>query len=126
MNIKNPIFSAFFQADKGYIRFLADLIVEDQEVLLGYLQLLKYNTKMYFGKGFKKIGHMIDIIKKKEPTKEKIHFIVRMFAKKMRGKTSCINIKNEDCYTDFEVKFVWKDFLTGKIEHSMTDGEIFE
>lgn len=64
MNIKNSIFSPFFKANKGYIKFLAEIIYDDENVLVGYLQMLKYNTKLYFGKGFTKITHMVDIIKK--------------------------------------------------------------
>jgi hypothetical protein len=30
VNIKNPIFSAFFRADKGFIKFAAEVIYEDE------------------------------------------------------------------------------------------------
>ncbi len=44
-----------------------------------------------------------------------------MFKKNLRGKINGINLKEENCYGDLLVNFVWKDYLKGTIAHSMTD-----
>jgi hypothetical protein len=44
-----------------------------------------------------------------------------MFKKRLRGKVLSITLKDENCYGDLEINFVWKDYLKGKIIHTMTD-----
>ena len=44
-----------------------------------------------------------------------------MFKKKLRGQINCINLKNENCYGDLTISFMWKDYLSGKVKHNIND-----
>ena len=59
---------------------------------------------------------MISVIKSKPITPlKKIHYCVRMFSKRMRGRLSTISLREHLCYGDFEVVFERVDYLKGKI-----------
>lgn len=62
--------------------------------------MLKSNTRLYFGKGFKNLTDMISILKKNSRVYKKIEFCVHMFGKRMRGRIMSINLKDEVCYGD--------------------------
>ena len=87
--------------------------------------MLKYNAKLFFGKGIKNAEEMVKKIKenKNKTNYERMQFSIRMFKKRLRGKVWSITLKDENCYGDLEINFFWKDYLKGKIVHAMTDCE---
>ncbi len=69
---------------------------------------------------------MISVLKSRPNTPlKKMHYCVRMFSKRMRGKLSTVSLRDHYCYSDFEVVFEWIDFLKGKIEHNFNEYELF-
>ena len=50
-----------------------------------------------------------------KPNKQKMSFVVNMFKKKLRGRISSINLRDEYCFGDCSIKFEWKDYLQGRI-----------
>ena len=87
--------------------------------------MLKYNAKMYFGKGIKNATDMVQKVKENSNKNnyERVQFSIRMFKKRLRGKVWSITLQDENCYGDLQINFAWKDYLKGKIVHSMTDCE---
>ena len=101
--LRNVIKNAFFLADKGYIKLNGEVIDENDDSIIVCLSMLKYNTKIYFGKGFNSAAEMAERYKKaaKRDNLEKVSFSVRMFKKRLRGQMLSINLKEENTYGDF-------------------------
>ena len=68
---RNPIFSAFFIANRPYIKFNGREVFCDKNGLVVSLQLHKTNTVLYFGKGFSSFGDMISVTKSRNIKTEK-------------------------------------------------------
>lgn len=85
------------------------MVDEDEESVIIVLPFLRYNTKMYFGKGMRSAAEMAERCKvagaiggpksSKEP--QKTSFSVRMFKRKLRGRMMGVNLKEENTYGDF-------------------------
>lgn len=101
---------------------------ETEDSIIVCLPLLRYNTKIFFGKGIKNAAEMS--LRCKRPPREKperINFSVHMFHKRLRGKLQSVNLKEENTYADFDFTFSWRDFLKGNIEHQITEcDELFD
>ena len=121
LRMRTPILSAIFVANQPLIKFTGEEVYRNNEAncIIISLQMLKNNTRLLFGKGFKNLTEMISILKTNSNGYKKIEFCVHMFGKRMRGRIISINLKDEVCYGDLELVFEWKDFLKGKIEHNL-------
>jgi hypothetical protein len=51
-------------ADKGYMKFHGDIADETEEAIIICLPFLRYNVRMYFGKGIKSASEMAERCKK--------------------------------------------------------------
>ncbi len=60
LRLRNPIKYAFFLADKGYIKLYGEIVDDDEEIVIIALPFLRYNTRMYFGKGLKSAAEMVE------------------------------------------------------------------
>ncbi len=94
--MRNPILSAFFVANKPLIKFSGEEVYRNNEAtsIIVALNMLKNNTRLLFGKGFKNLTDMISILKNNSSGFKKIEFCVHMFGKRMRGRIFSINLKD--------------------------------
>jgi len=60
LRLRNPIKYAFFLADQGYIKLFGELVDEREDSVIVALPFLRYNTRMFFGKGFKTATEMAE------------------------------------------------------------------
>ena len=103
---------------------VGELIESTPDITIICLPLLKHSARLYFAQGVKSAAEMLEKVRKGPKNNyERVQFSVRMFRKRLRGHIISINLKEEDCFGDLEVSFVWKDYLKGKIVHPMTDCE---
>lgn len=50
--LQSVIFSAFFLANRPYVKLMGEVAYQKDDSMIVVLQLLKYRAKIYFGKGF--------------------------------------------------------------------------
>lgn len=100
LRMRNPLFSAFFVACRPTLKLTGEEVYALDDSLIVSLQLLKHNTRLYFGKGFPSLNAMISALKQRSKPK-KIEYCVHMFRKRMRGRILSINLKDEFCFGDF-------------------------
>ena len=64
LKLNTPILSAFFVADKGFLKLYGDVCFEDDNSLIVCVHMLRHNTKLYFGTGIKDIAVMVEKVRK--------------------------------------------------------------